>query len=138
MRPMIEESAVLTLDFRKSDSVTGCVPVVVQLADTLEVALVAYTDESAMREAFRTRRLILFSTSRKEAWEKGATSGHRYELVGARVNCEQNSLLYLVRPLGGNAPGGMCHTNNKSGVARNTCFYRAIDLDTLALGNEEP
>ena len=138
MRKPIEESGELTLDFRKLDFVSGCVPVVVQLADTREVALVAFTDEAAMREAFRTRRLTLYSTSRKEPWEKGATSNHRYELVGARVNCEQNSLLYLVRPLPGNAPGGMCHTNNASGAARETCFYREIDFDTLTLSNVEP
>jgi len=129
---------MLTLDFHKLDSVSGCVPVAVQLADTLEVALIAYTDEAAMREAFRTRRLILYSTGRKEPWEKGATSGHRYELVRAFVNCEQNSLLYQVRPLPDNAPGGICHTLNAAGVARATCYYREINLDTLALENLEP
>jgi len=128
-----EESAVLSLDFSKLDSVAGCVPVVVQLADTREVAFVAFTDEAAMREAFRARRLVLYSTTRGEMWEKGATSGHRYELVGARVNCEQNSLLYLVRPLPGNAPGGICHTANAAGVAREVCYYREINLDTLKL-----
>ena len=137
-RRLIEESSELTLDFHKLDSVAGCVPVVVQLADTREVALVAYTDEAAMREAFRSRRLILYSTSRKESWEKGATSNHRYELVGAYVNCEQNSLLYLVRPLPGNAPGGMCHTENAAGAARGTCYYREINFDTLKLRNAEP
>ena len=138
MRTSIEESGELTLDFGKLDFVSGCVPVVVQFADTREVALVAFTDEASMREAFRTRRLILYSTSRKEPWEKGATSNHRYELTGARVNCEQNSLLYLVRPLPGNAPGGICHTVNASGAARNTCFHREIDFDPLALRNLEP
>ena len=134
-----EESAALALDFRKLDSVAGCVPVAVQLADTREVALVAFTDEASMREAFRTRRLVLYSTSRKESWEKGATSGHRYELVRAFVNCEQNSLLYLVRPFADNKPaGGICHTVNASGAARGVCFYREINFDTLALRNAEP
>jgi len=135
---MTEESDALALDFHKLDGVGGCVPVVVQLADTREVALVAFTDEAAMREALRTRRLVLHSTSRGEMWEKGATSGHRYELVAARVNCEQNSLLYLVRPLAGNAPGGICHTNNRAGEARGVCYYREIDLETMALENLEP
>ena len=134
----VSESDVLSLDFHKIDGVAGCVPVVVQLAETREVAFVAFTDAAAMREAFRSRRLVLHSTSRGEMWEKGATSGHRYELVAAFVNCEQNSLLYLVRPLEGNAPGGICHTLNRAGAARGVCYYRQIDLATSELGNSEP
>ena len=140
-----EDSPVLSLDFGKLAGVAacgGCLPVVVQRADTREVVLLAYTNELAMREAFRRRRLILWSTSRNELWEKGATSGARFELVEARVNCEQNSLLYLVRPLGDNLPEatGICHTKNRSGAHRN-CYYRRIDLDSLdslPLSNLDP
>ena len=52
------------------------------------------------------------------------------DLLEARVNCEQNSLLYIVRP----RRGGICHTKNQSGEPRN-CYYRRIDMDTLALTN---
>ncbi len=138
-----EDSAVLALDFTKLAGVAACgdcLPVAVQDADTRELILLAYTNERAMREAFRTRRLILWSTSRNELWEKGATSGAKFELVEARVNCEQNSLLYLVRPVaadGAPARCGICHTRNAAGVPRN-CYYRRIDLDTLALVNLNP
>lgn len=132
-----EESGRLALDFGKLDGVRGCVPVAVQNADTREVVLLAYTNEDAMRETFRTRRLVLWSTSRNERWEKGATSGARFELVEARVNCEQNSLLYLVRPAPPGAAHGICHTRNAAGEPRN-CFYRRIDPDTEALENVDP
>ena len=139
----LETSTALTLDFDKLASVAacgGCLPVAVQDADTLEFLLLAYTNEQAMREAFRKRRLVLWSTSRNELWEKGATSGARFELVEARVNCEQNSLLYLVRPIaadGAPARCGICHTRNAAGAPRN-CYYRRIDLDTMALVNLNP
>ena len=133
-----EEGDALALDFSKLDAVRGCVPVAVQDADSREVVLLAYTNEAAMREAFRTRRLVLWSTSRGELWEKGATSGARFELVEARVNCEQNSLLYLVRPFPEGARHGICHTRDARGEPRRGCFYRRIDLDTLELRNEEP
>jgi len=132
-----EEGAALALDFTKLDKVSGVVPVVVQDADSREVILLAYTDEAAMRESFASRRLVLYSTSRRERWEKGAESGHRFSLVSAYVNCEQNSLLYLVRPFPEGAHHGICHTNNARGEARN-CFYRRIDPATLALFNENP
>ena len=132
-----EEGTALALDFAKLDGVRGCVPVAVQDADTREVILVAYTNEAAMREALASRRLVLYSTSRRAFWEKGATSGARFSLEAAYVNCEQNSLLYLVRPFPPGSRHGICHTRNARGEPRN-CFYRRIDLDTLALRNEDP
>lgn len=133
----IEEGMTLKLNFGKLDSLAACVPVAVQRADTREVVLVAYTNERAMREAFRTRKLILWSTSRNALWEKGATSGCRFELVEAYVNCEQNSLLYLVKPAADAAAPGICHTSNAAGSPRN-CFYRRIAFDTMALENVDP
>lgn len=133
-----ETGKVLSLDFSKLDSVSGCVPVAVQDADTRAVLLVAYTNEKAMRESFASRRLVLWSTSRGELWEKGATSGCRFALVAAFVNCEQNSLLYLVRPAGSGAQAGMCHTATAGGKPRTGCFYRKIDFETMELENVQP
>ena len=133
----LEEGACLTLDFAKIAKITEnckeCIPVAVQHADTHEIILVAYTNERAMRKAFATRTLTLWSTSRNELWEKGKTSGESFDLIEARVNCEQNSLLYIVRP----RRGGICHTKNLQGVPRN-CYYRRINLDTLGLENLDP
>jgi phosphoribosyl-AMP cyclohydrolase len=58
-------------------------------------------------------------------WRTGATSGDVLELAEIRVNCEQNSLLYLVR----RTTGGACHTLAPSGSARPGCYYRAITED---------
>ena len=133
----LEEGARLTLDFAKISKIaTTCkdsIPVAVQHVDTHEVILVAYTNELAMRKAFAERTLILWSTSRNELWEKGKTSGETFDLLEARVNCEQNSLLYIVRP----RRGGICHTRNRQGAPRN-CYYRRINLDTLTLENIDP
>jgi phosphoribosyl-AMP cyclohydrolase len=133
----IEEGAALRLDFEKLARVEGnspgCIPVAVQHADTREVILLAYTNERALRKALAERALVLWSTSRNALWEKGKTSGETFELVEVRVNCEQNSLLYLVRP----RRGGICHTRNAAGQPRN-CFYRRVALGTLALENLDP
>ena len=129
---LLEEGNELTLDFAKLAKIAAkcpdVIPVAVQNADTREVILVAYTNEIAMRKSFAERTLILWSTSRNELWEKGKTSGETFDLLEARVNCEQNSLLYIVRPRRGN----ICHTKNARGEARN-CYYRRVDLETQAL-----
>ena len=140
----LEETSELRLDFTKLEKVggqvtatrasgacecdPGVIPVAVQNADTKEVILVAYTNEFAMKESFAKRKLVLWSTSRNKLWFKGETSGETFDLLEAYVNCEQNSLLYVVRP----CRGGICHTKDKSGAPRN-CYYRRIDFDTLKL-----
>ncbi len=136
MKPL-EEGAALALDFRKIAKVAavcpGVIPVAVQNIDTGEVILVAYTNELAFRKSSETRRLILWSTSRNELWEKGKTSGEGFELLEVFVNCEQNSLLYKVRPM----RGGICHTKNRTGAPRN-CYYRRVDPATGTLENTDP
>ena len=131
---LIEEGTDLQLDFGKLQrSVAACpdiLPVAVQNADTGEVILVAYANALALQSSLERRRAVFWSTSRNELWEKGATSGETFDLVEVRVNCEQNSLLYRVRP----RRGGICHTKNRSGAPRN-CYYRRLDFETGKLEN---
>lgn len=133
----IEEGAVLQLDFGKLDSLAAkkmsLIPVAVQHAYTREVLLIGYANEFALREAVRTRMLTLWSSSRNELHVKGATSGETFDLVEVFVNCEQNSLLFTVRPRRGN----VCHTRNRQGQPRN-CFYRRLNLETWRLENLDP
>ena len=127
----IEETDNLELDFKKIAKMSGqeVIPVAIQNIDTDEVILVAYTNEEAFKESIRLRRLVLWSTSRNALWHKGKTSGNESELIEIFVNCEQNSLVYKVRPMNGN----ICHTSYK-GVANN-CFYRKLDMDSMKLIN---
>ncbi len=124
----LEEGLALALDFDKMAKIaaTGAsvVPVVLQNADSGDVLFIGYANELAVRETFARRSAVLWSTSRNELWHKGATSGDTLDLVDVRVNCEQNSLLYRVRP----RTGGVCHTQDQaSGEARNTCYYRLVE-----------
>jgi len=133
----LEETSELRLDFDKLIKSTalchGILPVAVQDINTGAVILLAYTNKEAFALALRKRSLVLWSTSRNELWEKGKTSGETFELCEAYVNCEQNALLYRVRP----RRGGICHTKNSVGHPRD-CFYRRINLDTRHLENINP
>ena len=131
-----EDIDYVALDFQKLKRIpseAAVIPCAVQDADTGEVILVAYVNDAALRRAVETRTAVFWSTSRNELWEKGKTSGEAFDLVEVRVNCEQNSLLYRVRP----RRGGICHTKNKAGEPRN-CFYRRFDLETGRLENLDP
>ncbi len=133
----LEEGRTLQLDFGKmakaAQASPDVIPVAVQHADTSEVILVAYVNEQALRHSVETRTATFWSTSRRELWIKGATSGETFDLLEVRVNCEQNSLLYIVRP----RRGAICHTRNQRGEPRN-CFYRRLDFETWELENLDP
>jgi len=127
----LEEGTRAQLDFAKLRKIaeTGqeVLPVVLQHADTGDVLFIGYANRHALAETLRLRQAVLWSTSRNELWHKGATSGDWLDLVDVRVNCEQNSLLYRVRPR-----GGVCHTKDASGKTRALCYYRQmIDPESL-------
>ncbi len=138
MSKELEEGIEFTLDWSKLKKVAernpDVVPVAVQNADTKEVILLAYANEEALRHSIESGNATFWSTSRRELWEKGATSGETFELIEIRTNCEQNSLLYVVRP----RRGGICHTKTQCGAPRSGCYYRKLDFGSMTLINTNP
>jgi len=137
MSKELEEGRSLQLDWSKITKIAAVcddvIPCAVQHADNKDLILVAYVNQRALDHSLQTGTATFWSTSRNELWEKGKTSGESYELVSVRVNCEQNSLLYLVRP----RAGGICHTKNQAGDARD-CYYRELDPKSGELTNLDP
>lgn len=124
-RRELEEGLKLQLDFDKLKSVAAgeaVLPVVVQHADSGEVLILAYVNREALQRSLSESRCVFYSTSRQQLWIKGESSGDRMQLVKALVNCEQNSLLFLVRPA-----AGVCHTRDSDGQTRGSCYYRSIE-----------
>ncbi|MEM8549244.1 MAG: phosphoribosyl-AMP cyclohydrolase [Verrucomicrobiota bacterium] len=125
----LEEGSALQLDFTKLSKVAGCgedlLPAVAQDADTGEVLILGYANALALETARKEGMATFWSSSRNELWIKGKTSGDFLKIVEIRVNCEQNSLLYLVRPQG----KGACHTKDSSGTARSGCYYRRLQSE---------
>ena len=99
---------------------TGLVPAVAQDADSKDVLMLAYVSPEALDKTLETGRAHYYSRSRDELWEKGASSGHTQSVREVRVDCDADTLLYLVEQ-----EGGACHTGHES------CFYRTIDGETV-------
>ena len=122
----IEEGAEILLDFDKLQKVTQAgepvIPVAVQDVESKEILVVAYVNETAVKYTLEHGIAAFWSTSRNELWVKGMTSGDKLQLVEILVNCEQNSVVYLVKLLG----KGSCHTKDADGEPRFSCYYRRI------------
>ncbi|MEE8704489.1 MAG: phosphoribosyl-AMP cyclohydrolase [Olsenella sp.] len=93
----------------------GLVPVVVQQAGSGEVLMVAWANEEAIRLTFSTKTSWFWSRSRKELWNKGATSGNVQRVERVLVDCDADTLVYEV-----DSPGPACHTGHRS------CFFREL------------
>ncbi len=98
------------------------IPVIAQDYTSREVLILAYTNKAAFEETNQSGYATFYSRSRKEIWKKGLTSGDFLRIKEIRVNCEQNSLLYLVIPDG----KGACHARKSDGNPYSTCYYRSI------------
>lgn len=96
----------------------GLVPVVVADATTGAVLTLAYADATALERTLATASTWLWSRSRGELWNKGATSGNTQRVVSVSVDCDGDAVLYRVVP---NGPA--CHTGAAS------CFTTTVPLD---------
>ena len=74
----------------------GLVPAVAQDADSKAILMLAYVTPDALEKTLETGRAHYYSRSREELWEKGASSGHTQTIREVRVDCDADTLLYLV------------------------------------------
>lgn len=120
-----EYTTELMLDF--GDDGNTLIPVVTQDFTTKEVLIVAFANKAAFEETVKSGFATYWSRSRKELWKKGLTSGDLLKVEEIRINCEQNSLLYMVTPEG----KGACHAKKEDGNPHTSCYYRKINGNKL-------
>ena len=94
---------------------SGLVPAIVQDAKTKEVLMMAYMNQESLQLTLEKGETYFWSRSRGELWHKGETSGNTQRVVEVRLDCDADTLLIRVNPV-----GPACHTGNQ------TCFYRNI------------
>ena len=100
-------------------------PVVTQDCRTKEVLILSFINREAFEETLRSGYATYWSRNRNELWKKGLTSGDMLKVEEIRINCEQNSFLFLVTPMG----KGACHAKRENGDAHTSCYYRRLGKD---------
>lgn len=100
------------IDFAKGD---GLVPVVAQDKKTGKVLMLAYANREAVEATLKTKFAHYWSRSRSKLWKKGEESGHVQAVHSVLVDCDADTLLYIV-----DQTGAACHTGQE------TCFFRDL------------
>ena len=113
--PDLENGARFTPRFDER----GLISCIVTDAADGTVLMFAHMNEEALARTIEERSAWFWSRSRKELWQKGATSGNRFAVVDLLVDCDQDALVMKVNVAGS---GAACHTGARS------CFYRRLPL----------
>ncbi len=113
------------LDINKIDfnKLNGLIPAVIQDQKTLQVLMVGFMNQDAVIKTLETKRVTFFSRTKNRLWEKGETSGNFLNVVDILLDCDNDSLLIFVNPI-----GSTCHTGDIS------CFGNKSQLPLSAIG----
>lgn len=88
----------MTINFNKSND--GLVPAIIQDAITKNVLMLGYMNEAAYIKTIDTKQVTFYSRSKQRLWTKGEESGNVLNLVDISVDCDNDTLLVLVKPKG--------------------------------------
>lgn len=94
----------------------GLIPAIAQDASTGEVLMLAYMNKESLSLTLSTGRAHYWSRSRKSLWLKGDTSGNYQNVKSVLYDCDGDTILLQVEPM-----GPACHTGER------TCFFRSLD-----------
>lgn len=93
----------------------GLIPAIIQDINTNQVLMLGYMNSESLTKTIETKTTWFYSRSRNKLWNKGETSGNFQRVKAINYDCDEDTLLVLVEPL-----GPSCHTGETS------CFYREL------------
>jgi phosphoribosyl-ATP pyrophosphohydrolase len=109
----------MQLDF---DKMNGLIPAVIQDEKTNKVLMLGFMDKEALRKSQETGKVTFFSRSKNRLWTKGEESGNFLNIVSMAADCDKDTLLIKVDPV-----GSVCHTGS------DTCFDEKNEEDIMFL-----
>lgn len=99
---------IKNIDFNK---LNGLIPAIIQDFNTKEVLMLGFMSREAYEKTVEKQLVTFYSRTRNELWTKGETSGNYLQVKEIIPDCDNDTLLILVKPT-----GPVCHTGSK------TCF----------------
>lgn len=106
----------MKLDFTKYTS--GLIPAIIQDNETKTVLMLGYMNQETLDKTLETKKVTFFSRSKNRLWTKGEESGNFLELISIQNDCDEDTLLIKVKPV-----GPTCHTG------ADTCWQEKNESD---------
>ena len=96
----------------------GLLPAIIQDYKTGKVLMLAYMNKESFCLTVKTGTTWFWSRSRNKLWNKGETSGNYQYVKSIKYDCDGDTLLIKVEPI-----GPACHTGSIS------CFFRKFEIN---------
>jgi phosphoribosyl-AMP cyclohydrolase len=107
------QKSISDINFEKSG---GLIPIIVQDVNTKDVLTLAYSNKESLELTKKTGNSWFWSRSRNKLWMKGEESGNTQKVKEILVDCDSDTIIYLVEP-----SGPACHTGEK------VCFHNNLE-----------
>ena len=104
----------MKIDFKKNPD--GLIPVIIQDSTSKKVLMLGYMNQEAFEKTQNTKKVTFFSRTKNRLWTKGEESGNFLNLVDIKLDCDNDTLLIQVNPV-----GPTCHTGS------DTCWNESND-----------
>jgi len=114
----------MEINFDKNND--GLVPAIIQDVDTKNVLMLGYMNEEAYNKTITTKKVTFFSRTKNRLWTKGEESGNFLNLVDIKNDCDKDTLVVSVKPV-----GPTCHTGT------DTCWGEENEMSYGFLSNLE-
>ncbi|WP_375322189.1 bifunctional phosphoribosyl-AMP cyclohydrolase/phosphoribosyl-ATP diphosphatase HisIE [Aliivibrio logei] len=99
---MSQQELATRIDWEKVD---GLVPAIIQDFGSSQVLMMGYMNQEALSKTLKTEKVTFFSRTKNRLWTKGEESGNSLNLVNISLDCDNDTLLIKVNPV-----GPTCHT----------------------------
>lgn len=109
----------MNLDFEKT---AGMIPAIIQDNETNKVLMLGYMNSEALEKTQNTGLVTFFSRTKNRLWTKGEESGNFLKVVSIKDDCDHDTLLIKINPV-----GPVCHTG------ADTCFEENNKEDIMFL-----
>ncbi|MEG1684906.1 MAG: bifunctional phosphoribosyl-AMP cyclohydrolase/phosphoribosyl-ATP diphosphatase HisIE [Bacteroides sp.] len=109
----------MDLDFDKMD---GLLPAIIQDNNTSKVLMLGFMNKEAYEKTIATNKVTFFSRTKNRLWTKGEESGNFLNVVSIKEDCDKDTLLIKVNPV-----GPVCHTGT------DTCWGETNEEDIMFL-----
>ena len=103
---------IMKVNFNKTPD--NLIPAIIQDNETKNVLMLGYMNQEALDQTLATKKVTFFSRTKNRLWTKGEESGNFLELISIKEDCDNDTLLVKVKPV-----GPTCHTG------LDTCWQEA-------------
>ena len=104
------------------DKMNGLLPAIIQDNDTQKVLMLGFMNKEAYEKTVATGKVTFFSRTKNRLWTKGEESGNFLHVVSIKADCDQDTLLIMVNPV-----GPVCH------LGTDTCWGEKNEQDIMFL-----